>query len=268
MPAEETSRSELHRHMREGIRAWVRETVADAGNRVARFESTGIAAFLCASAFGGVLASATGMGGIPGAAVAGGFTAVGTGYLATVLTNKAEQLRNRAATAAEIRDELGADLENALAAGDADALALRADIARVLREIGATETCLRAVVDSGSAEAIAVFCSAFEDLGARFTEFGWLLGEVQQSSMLILHELNGQGVTQRMVLDRLGSMEDLLRELAAARCGSGSACCRARSPVTLSRAAGVPHAGFRRVLRPGAVDGATCRSPGPTASGN
>ena len=214
MPAEETSRSELHRHMREGIRAWVRETVADAGNRVARFESTGIAAFLCASAFGGVLASATGMGGIPGAAVAGGFTAVGTGYLATVLTNKAEQLRNRAATAAEIRDELGADLENALAAGDADALALRADIARVLREIGATETCLRAVVDSGSAEAIAVFCSAFEDLGARFTEFGWLLGEVQQSSMLILHELNGQGVTQRMVLDRLGSMEDLLRELA------------------------------------------------------
>ena len=217
---EPTDHSDDRDRMRDGIRAWATETAARAGRGLVRLEPSGIVAFLCASAFGGTVAAAAGLGGAPGAAVAGGFTALGTGYLAEVLSAKAKQLRQRPGeplAETELRDDLAETLKHALEAGDTAAAGLRAEIAETLRELGAVEVALNAAVKTSSAAVIASIWESFRKVGGSFAEFGWILTELWRSTSLILQELNDQGVAQRLVIDRLGTVEDLLREIAGRR---------------------------------------------------
>ena len=201
--------------MRNGIRSWVGTTAARAEGRLVGLEPTGLVALLCASAFGGTVAAAAGVGGAPGTAVAGGFTALGTGYLATLLSAKVEELRgrrNKPAFESEVMEDLAETVQSAIEGSDAAAAGLRIEIASVLQELGAVEAALTAAVFSTNAEIVSQLWQGFREMGGVFTEFGWITNELQRSTAAILRELNEQGVSQRLIIDRLGAVEDLLRE--------------------------------------------------------
>ncbi|MGI8450329.1 MAG: ATP-binding protein, partial [Streptosporangiaceae bacterium] len=202
--------------MREGIRLWISQVARDSGQRLTSLEPTAIVAFLGASALGGTVVSAAGVGGTPATAVAGTFTALGTGFLAEVLSEKAKRLRERThaeVSAEEIRDDLAGELRLVLESGGPRAQALRTDIARVLREVGAVDAAISAAVQADDPGIVNDIWEALRELAGSAAEFGWMVPELRTVSFTILEMLNEQGVGQRVVIDRLGAVEDSLREL-------------------------------------------------------
>jgi hypothetical protein len=192
----------------------VRAMASSAGSRAGHIESSALVAFLYLSAIGGVSAAAAGLGGAPGSAVAGGFGALGAGYIAEALSRKAERLRTGSQDDGEdLDDSLVRDLTELLNTDGDDADGLRSEIARELKEIGAVEVAVRAAIESGDMELVEQIHVSVEQLASTFTDFDWVIAEFQEVMMLILRELSRQGTIQHMMVDRLGATEDALREM-------------------------------------------------------
>ena len=82
----------------------------------------------------------------------------------------------------ELRVALAAELRTALTSSSSAAAGLRADVAGVLQGVDAVKVALTTSIEttvSESGEQVrAVLVSGLRDLGMRFTEFGWLLEEI------------------------------------------------------------------------------------------
>jgi WD40 repeat protein len=203
--------------MREAIRSSTREISSRISRGLTRWEPTGVAAFLYASAFGGTVAAAAGIGGSAGTAVASGFTAVGAGYLTQLLSDKIRQLRERpdrnSATAADVQDDLERTLRDALDAGDSAASTLISEISAALRDLGAAEVALTAAVQTAEVELVRQVSDGLLMLHDSFSAFSWLQ-QLLQVNFSISQDLSELIIQERIQSERIIVVEDLMREMA------------------------------------------------------
>jgi WD40 repeat protein len=143
-----------------------------------------VAAAACAPIAWPLLAGAAG-GSVALTAAFGQVGGVGGGLLAEVVIRAWDRLQKRKGSGVEqsdLQEALAAELRQALGSSSPMAAGLRAEVASVLQGVDAVRVALTATVETAVRESgdrvRAVLISGLQDLGTRFTEFGWLLGEV------------------------------------------------------------------------------------------
>lgn len=142
---------------------------------------------------------------------------VGTGLLSEVVIRAWDKLRTRDrpdASQADLRDALAAELQAALAVDSPAAAALRDEVAGVLQGLDAVRVALTATVQESAAGVREVLVRGLRDLGEEFTEFGWVLDEVNQQLTLMAEDVAQTAATSREVAD---NQQQTLVELAMLR---------------------------------------------------
>ena len=126
------------------------------------------------------------------AAAFGQVGAVGGGLLAEVVIRAWDQLRAHEGThigQSDLREALTDELAEALVSSSAAAAGLRAEVAGVLQGVDAVKVALTTTIETTAWESAdqvrAVLIGGLRELGTQFTEFGWLLEEVNDQITLI-----------------------------------------------------------------------------------
>ena len=181
---QEASAAELRRRAQDSVRESVTSAGADgrAGRRwvVPLAAAAAVAAAACAPVVWPLL-MAGGTAAVVTAALnqVGG---VGGGLLGEAVTRAWDRLRSGGrsdAGQAGLCDALAAELEASLTLGTREAAALRDEVAGVLRGVEAVHVALTA----SAADVRQVLVRGLRELGEEFTEFGWVLEEVNSSWM-------------------------------------------------------------------------------------
>ena len=167
-----------------------------------------IAAAACAPIAWPLLAGGAAVG---SAALTAAFTqvgGVGGGLLADAVGRAWGRLGNRKGSGAgqgDLQDALAVELRNALGASSPIAAGLRAEVAGVLQGVDAVRVALTATVETTVRESgdqvRTALISGLQDLGTQFTEFGWLLGEVNDQVAQIAETQGEIAAGTRAVLD-------------------------------------------------------------------
>jgi WD40 repeat protein/energy-coupling factor transporter ATP-binding protein EcfA2 len=158
--------------MREGIR----RTVRGLGRSAGPVAPVATLAFLVGSAGAPIVAAFLSDGSIAALTSVGALVGeVGHSYVIDVLRKVADRLRRtrkdrKPIPEGEIREALERELLAHLEAGDAEAVALRSEVATLLRNVRGIEVALEAA----SSEIQQVLVEAFSELGATFDEFRWM----------------------------------------------------------------------------------------------
>jgi WD40 repeat protein len=213
---------ELGHRAQDSVREWV--TSAGAGGRASRrwvvplAATATVAAAACAPVVWPLLL-ASGTGG--GAAVVGAALSqvggVGGGLLAEAVIRAWDRLRaggRPGAGQAELRDALAAELEAGLTLETPAAAALRDEVAGVLRGVDAVQVALTETVKKSAAAVREVLVRGLRELGEEFSEFGWVLDEVNQQLTIIAEDVAQTAATSREVAD---NQQQTLVELAMLR---------------------------------------------------
>ena len=214
--------AELRCRAQDSVRDWV--TSAGAHGRACRSwvvplaATATVAAAACAPVVWPLLAAA---GAGTGAAVVGAALTqvggVGGGLLSEAVVRAWDTLRSRdrsGAGQADLRDALAAELEAALNLDTPAAAALRDEVAGVLRGVDAVQVALTATVQESAAGVREVLVRGLRELGEEFTEFGWVLDEVNQQLTVIAEDVAQTAATTRQVADH---QQQTLVELAMLR---------------------------------------------------
>ena len=188
--------------MQAALRTWV--VRAAGGTRGLReIAPTVLLSLLCASAFTPLLPVVAGLG---AAAVAGSgvLSAVGGGALSTVITEVLERARSKskshAAAPAEFEDDIAGEIGRVLAAGDANAQALRAEIATVLEKIDAGGIMLRAAMEQGNESIRNDVIAAIGVLGSDFAEMRFLIYGMVRTAEEMQKSLDAQHADVRVII--------------------------------------------------------------------
>ena len=96
---------------------------------------------------------------------------------------------------------LAAELEKGLTPGTPAAAALRDEVAGVLRGVEAVQVALTATVEESAAGVREVLVRGLRELGEEFTEFAWVLDEVNQQLTVIAEDVAQNAATTRKVAD-------------------------------------------------------------------
>ena len=169
---------------------------------------------------GGVAVTASGGTGGGAAAVGAALSqvgGVGGGLLSEAVIRAWDRLRSRGrsdAGQADLRDALAAELEAGLTLGTPAAAALRDEVAGVLRGVDAVQVALTATVEESAAGVREVLVRGLRELGEEFTEFGWVLDEVNRQLTVIAEDVAQTAATTREVAD---NQQQTLVELAMLR---------------------------------------------------
>jgi WD40 repeat protein len=142
---------------------------------------------------------------------------VGGGLLSEAVIRAWDKLRSSDrpdAGQADLRDALAAELEERLTLGTPAAAALRTEVAGVLREVDAVQVALAATVQGSAAGVREVLVRGLRELGEEFTEFGWVLNEVNQQLTVIAEDVAQTAAISRDVAD---NQQQTLVELALLR---------------------------------------------------
>ena len=142
---------------------------------------------------------------------------VGGGLLSETVIRAWDRLRSRGrpdVALADLCDALAAELEAGLTLGTPAAAALRDEVAGVLRGVGAVQVALTATVEESAAGVREVLVRGLRDLGEQFTEFGWVLDEVNRQLTVIAEDVAQTAATTRKVAD---NQQQTLVELAMLR---------------------------------------------------
>ena len=211
--------TELRRRAQHSVREWV--TSADAhgstGRRWApRAATATVAAAACAPVVWPLLAAGTGSSAVLQAVLAqvGG---MGGGLLTDVVIRAWDRLRSRGRPdpgQASLRDVLAAELEARLTLDTPAAAALRDEVAGVLRGVDAVQVALTASVEESAAGVREVLVRGLRELGEEFTEFGWVLDEVNRQLAVIAEDVAQTAAISRDVADH---QQQTLVELALLR---------------------------------------------------
>ncbi|MFC6086221.1 nSTAND1 domain-containing NTPase [Sphaerisporangium aureirubrum] len=181
----------------EQMRAGIRARVAGGFWKMSPYA---VLAVLCASALGPVVAAGAGGAAVAGLGLAAG---VGTNLLSEMVGRSVEAMRRRGRepSGPEVESELAGRLTAALEG--VDAAGLRAEIAAVLREIGAAGVALEAAVESGDQAIQRQITSAFAELGEELDEFRFLITGVGEKAAEIQEILHRQDAERRFDRDRM-----------------------------------------------------------------
>ncbi len=214
--------AELRSRAQESVRECVTRAAVEerAGHRwvVPLAATAAIAAAACAPVVWPLLAVA---GAGTGAAVVGAALTqvggVGGGLLSEAVIRAWDKLRSRGrsdAGQADLRDALAAELEAGLIPDTPAGADLRDEVAGVLRGVEAVQVSLTATVEESAAGVREVLVRGLRELGEQFTEFGWVLGEVNRQLTIIAEDVAQTAATTRQVADK---QQQALVELAMLR---------------------------------------------------
>lgn len=213
------------------FRERMREAVRRAAARVGvgrRASGVSLMAVLCASALAPVVAAGMALGpvALAAAGVAGN---VGAGVLAELVNGVVDSLRRDEELPSEesVEHALAERLEAALSCADASGAALRETTADLLRSLGAVQVVVEHLASTDQQALIAV-TEDLADLGDRFTEFGFVTGDIlravqhvdvslreQRAEYRVLSEHSReQSLKLSLVLDELRRPRDSSRAVA------------------------------------------------------
>ncbi|SEH03519.1 WD40 repeat [Nonomuraea solani] len=190
--------------MRDGIRRRVARDARRAGWTLLRLSPAAFTALLCASALAPV-AAAIGTTSLAGNAV-NVLGSVGANVLTEVVMRAVARLRGDsegAVPADQLESELAGRLEEILAGGQAQAAALRAEMAGLLREIGAVRAAVEAAVEAGDEELQDRLAEQLTALGLEFGEFAFVIHAVREATSDIQRTLARQDAEHRADRERL-----------------------------------------------------------------
>ncbi|MEU4835924.1 AAA family ATPase [Streptosporangium sp. NPDC023615] len=204
----------------EVMRGGVARAVRSAGARVRQWTPPVLLAVLSAGAFAPLLASAVSP---LLAAGLGAVAAVGGNLLTDIVKAGVAKLGNGKPSQDEIQDELERRFQEILTGGGADAAALRAELARVLREFGLVGAAIEAAVRSGDQDLQTALTAGLAELGA---EFAFVLSDVEGQLRLIREGVDRQraelqvavglqyrqATDTRLLLDQLAVIERRTRQ--------------------------------------------------------
>ena len=202
------------RSMQTGVRAWVLRVGRGSGRGLRQLSPSMLLSLLCAAAFGPVLQVAAGITGAAAVAGIGVLSSLGGGVLGEIIAGALDRLRSsrgREPSREELEEAVAWQIEKDLAAGDARAEILRAQIAMVLEKIDAGGTALQAAIETGSEQLRSDVVTAIGKVGAGFAELRFLLTGVERAAADILESLEGQDAKLRVIIDQNG------RQLTEAR---------------------------------------------------
>jgi uncharacterized protein YwlG (UPF0340 family) len=202
-PGLEGDRAEIGR-MQAAVRAWVLRAAGGSARGLRGIPPAVLLSLLCASAFSPLLAVGAGFGVVAAAGV-GVLSSVSGGVLSGIIEGALDRSRAKgvhAPASAEFEGEIAEEIGRVLAAGDANAQALRAEIATVLEEIDAGGTVLRAAMEEGNERVRSDVIAAFGGLGSDFAEMGFLIKDVAQAAAEIQNTLDVQGANVRAIIEQ------------------------------------------------------------------
>jgi WD40 repeat protein len=191
--------------MQAALRAWVLRAASGSARGLRAIPPSALLSLVCASAISPLFAAVAGLG---AAAIAGSgvLSSVGGGVLSGIITEALDRVRSKgkpdASGPAGLEGEIAGEIGRVLAAGGADAHALRAEIAGVLEEIDAGGTMLRAAVEQGNDRVRGDVIAAIGVLGADFAEMGFLIKDVARAAAEIQKTLDVQGANVRVVIEQ------------------------------------------------------------------
>ena len=191
--------------MQASLRAWVLRAARGGVHGFRDMPAPVLLSLLCASALSPLLPAVAGLG---AAAIAGSavLSSVGGGALAGIITNAADRPRFKGASQGQaesgIEERIAEEIGRVLAAGDASARALRAEIAVVLRQIDAGGAVVRAALEEADERVRRDVIAAVEVLGADFAEMRFLVGDVAVSAARIQESLDVQGADIRAIIEQ------------------------------------------------------------------
>ncbi len=169
------------------MRAGLRSRVARLARRAGGYSAPVLLAAIAAGVLAPLITSGV------GAAAIGAVAAVGGNVLTDLVKAAVDRLRPGEA----VEPALEAALREALTGEDS--AVLRAEIASVLREVGAVTVALDAAGDDVRAD----LATGFADLGGRFAEFAFLRAELREALDDLQIGLDRQGAAQQVIIDLL-----------------------------------------------------------------
>lgn len=190
--------------MRDGIRRRVASDARRAGRTLLRLSPAAFTALLCASALAPV-AAAIGTTSMAANAV-NVLGSVGANVLTEVVMRAVARLRgdsDGSVPADRLEGELAGRLEEILAGEQARAAVLRAEMAGLLREIGAVRTAVEAAIETGDEELRDRLAEQLTALGLEFGEFAFVIHAVREATSDIQRTLARQDAEHRADRERL-----------------------------------------------------------------
>ena len=189
--------------MQASVRSFVLRAARETGHGIRSMPTGALLALLAASALIPVVGPLVG---VAGTALAVGnlVSSVGGGMLTGIITEMVRPGDDDAGTPspAGLEKRLAAKIEQVLAAGDADARALRAEIGALLARIDAGGTALRAAMEEGDEQVRRDIIAALDALGDHFVELGFLIKDVARAAAEIQRGLDEQGANLRAIQDQ------------------------------------------------------------------
>lgn len=188
---------EFREHMREAVR---RTAARVGGGR--RASGVSLVALLCASALAPVVAAGMALGpvALAAAGVAGN---VGAGVLAELVNGVVDSLRRDEELPSEesVEHALAERLEAALSCADASGAALRETTADLLRSLDAVQAVVEHLASTDQ-QALTAVTEDLADLGDRFTEFGFVTGDILRAVQHVDVSLREQRAEYRVLSEQ------------------------------------------------------------------
>lgn len=146
-----------------------------------------VAAAVCAPVAWPLLAGGAVAGPAALTAAFGQVGGLGGGLLSEAVIRAWDRLRKEpGAGEDELREALAAELKDALTSSSQSAAELRAEVAGELQGVDAVKVALTATIRESGDQVREVLIRGLYDLGSHFTEFGWLLHEVNDQVAVIV----------------------------------------------------------------------------------
>lgn len=189
------SRQQIAERMRAGVRSRITGLTRSAFGNAQRWTPPALLALLAAGAFAPLLASGVGVAALATAGISA-MASVGGNVLTEIIRAGVERLRP-AKAGGPLEDEVAAELEErfrqVLLDGGERADHLRAELARLLAEVGVVGTAVRAAVQAGDQELQAALTAGFDALGREFSEFGFVVADMAAELRAIRASVDEQG---------------------------------------------------------------------------
>jgi hypothetical protein len=135
-------------------------------------------------------------------------SSVGSGVLGEVIIKAMDRLGTSkdpdASSETAVEGEIAHGIQAILSRDDTTAVALRSELATLLRDVDAGGTALRAALETGNEELIRELIAALADLSSDFAEMSFLLGELSSATEEIYVSLSEQGSQLRSISGQIG----------------------------------------------------------------
>jgi DNA-binding beta-propeller fold protein YncE len=195
--------------MQDGMRAALVRAARSSGRGLRALSPRALLSLLCAGAFSPLIPAAEAINkDSPAGAGLEIIITLGSHLLSGVIAkavedhSAAKRRKASAGNADDLQEEIARQIERALAAGDANARTLLAEIAAVLEQIDAGGVALRAAIEDGNEQLRSDVISAIGMLGADFGELGFLIKDVARAAAEIQRSLDEQGADVRAIIDQ------------------------------------------------------------------